>query len=202
MHGPTFWRPQSDSLSSISTPAAEKSFSEFQPVQRSEICWQEEPNKWHTALRNFETKTDDQGLQIVDNLFSLKNIMGSYFAFIVKKLRLVCGTAVWRRDFLLWTDGIVLKSSGKNKAFPSSFDLLNFLTLLFVFVTPFGLQRRPRSICKVHNVRTACCWTHLDLVECAGNKSSAWKACSGCQWHPICYSGIVEHSGAAVILLL
>ncbi len=98
-------------------PLQRKSFSKFKPVQLSEICWQEEANKWHIALQNVEAKTDDQGLQILDYLFPLNNIMGCYFAFSVKKLRAVCGTAVRRRHIFLWTDGIVLKSSGKNKAF-------------------------------------------------------------------------------------
>lgn len=179
-------------------PLQWKSFSKFQSIQRSEICWQEEPNKWHIAFRHFETKTDDRGLQILDYLFSLNNIMASYFAFSGKKLRAVCGTAVRRRDFFLWTDGIVLKSSGKNKAF-----LLLLICLISSLCCLHWWHLWGFSTgCALHNVRTVCCWTHLDLVQCAGNKSSAWKACSGCQRHPIGYSGIVEHSGAAVILLL
>lgn len=74
----------------------------------------------------------------------------------------------------------------------SSFDLLNFLTLFFACVTPFGFstgQATCAALAEVHIVKTVC-------------KSRACKARSGCQNHPICNSAIVEHIRAAVILLL
>lgn len=201
MYGPTFWRPQCDSLSSIFIPAAEK----LQQIPACSAFWNLLAGraKWmQIALSNFETKTDDRGLQILDYLFSLSSIMGCYFAFIVKELRALFGTAVRRRNIFLWTDGIVIKSSGKNKAF-----LLLLICLIFWLcclhlwhLLGFSTGHAACAVLyKVHNVRTVCCWTHSDLVQWAGNKSSA---CSGCQWHPISYSGIVEHTGAAVILLL
>lgn len=49
-----------------------------------------------------------------------------YFPFIVGKFRSVCGAAARRRRVSLWTDGIVRKSSGNNKA-------LHLLLICWIF---------------------------------------------------------------------
>ena len=56
-------------------------------------------------FERLDTKTDDRGLQVRDYLFSS---MVSHFAFIVKKLIAVFGTAVWRQAIFLSTDGIII----------------------------------------------------------------------------------------------
>lgn len=111
---------------------------------------------------------------------------GVIFLFIVKKLRAVCGTAVRRRDISLWTDGVVLKSPEKNKARILLLICLIFSLLLFASVTPFGFQRSQQN----YNVRAVCCWTHLDLVQCAGGhiqrqKSLLWVSVASylLQWY-------------------
>lgn len=205
MHGTTFWHPQSDILSSISTPAAEK----FQQIPASSAFWNMLAGGAKQMTHNFDKSGDQDRWPRVTNtrlfvffeqyhtvLFSLycKDVKCSVWHSCAEAWHFTLNR--WFRTEVVWEE----------QGFSSSFDLLNFLTFFFfAFVTPFGFSHRPCSMCsshKVHNVRTVCCWTHLDLVQRAANKSSAWKACSGCQWHPICYSGIVEHSGAAVILLL
>lgn len=122
-----------------------------------------------------------------------------YFPFIARKFRSVRGAAARRRRVSLWTDGIVIKSSGNNKA-------LHLLLICLIFFFPLPLTTRHGV---TQHVPCSCersggdagrlwhgCWSHLDLARFAWNKSRAWKGCSGCQQRPICSNGIVaQRSG-------